>query len=70
MGWAKKAGKGFRVKGDVGRDGAGDLGKGKIREASDELPKSFNFIHYVIGGFSWVEAEIQHVCIYVLYQFF
>lgn len=29
----------------------GDVERGKIREALDGLPKSFNFILYVMGGF-------------------
>lgn len=35
----------------MGRDEAGDLGKGKIREALEGVPKSFNLIPFVMGGF-------------------
>lgn len=35
---------GLRVEGEVGKNEAGDVGRGKIREALDGLPKSFNFI--------------------------
>lgn len=48
MEWAKHTG---WVEREVGKNEAGDLGRGKIREALDGLPKIFNFILYVIEGF-------------------
>ena len=64
VGWAD----GFRVEGEEGKDEGGDPGKAKIREALDSLPKSFIFILYIIGGFSWFEAEAQYVWFQVLYK--
>lgn len=47
---AKHTDKGW-VEEEVGKNEAGDLGRGKIRETLDGLPKIFNFILYVIEGF-------------------
>lgn len=38
-------------KGEGEKNEAGDVERGKIREALDGLPKSFSFILYVMGGF-------------------
>lgn len=43
--------KGFRVEGAQGMDEDRDLGKGKIREALDGVPKSFTFTSHLMGGF-------------------
>lgn len=48
---SKEGRQGFRVTGEAEKAELGDLGKGKIREALDGLPKSFNFFLYIMGGF-------------------